>query len=236
MPPEPRQLTLYVRSKKAVTTFYRPPVSPTASGGTGVLSTGTGETRGADSGEALGDNPVYFLSDDQARCVAIVEEFAQRRGYELKVVDVERTGRLERLLSEHLRGVQNFPVLIGPNGQRLEGIEAFNDERLAAIMPTELRDVVRAFTYLKLRGGDFGKIQATLQGLEPVKEMHFLTGDWDVFLVLEFYHPTARKRGVLDFVTDTIRKIPEVVDTSTIVPEYSITKFPLLESERGRRN
>jgi hypothetical protein len=41
---------------------------------------------------------------------------------------------------------------------------------------------------------------------------------------------------VLDFVTDTIRKIPEVIDTSTIVPEYSITKFPLLESERGRRN
>src|SRR5579875_1942985 len=106
MPPESRELTLYVRSKKAVTTFYRPPVSPAASGGTGVLSTGTGETRGADSGEAVGDNPVYFLSDDQARCVAVVEEFAQRRGYQLKVVDVERTGRLERLAARGGRGVQ----------------------------------------------------------------------------------------------------------------------------------
>ena len=56
--------------------------------------------------------------------------------------------------------------------------------------------------------------------------MHLLTGDWDVFVVLEFDPTRAKKRQVLDFVTERIRGIPEVLDTSTLVPEYTVTKFP----------
>jgi hypothetical protein len=223
MADESRELVLYVQSKKAVTTFYRPP--PSASRGT---VTGAGTTAAPAAGEepqSVGE-PVFFLSDDQARCLALVEEIAAKRGYHVRVVDVEKVGRLERLITEHLRGVQKFPVLISPLGRRLEGVEQFTEEELAAIMPTDLKSV-RAFSYLKVRGGDLDRIRRLLETLPEVKELHFLTGDWDILVVLDFAPSAANKRRVLDFVTDRIRGIPEILDTSTVVPEYSLTKFPL---------
>jgi DNA-binding Lrp family transcriptional regulator len=225
MAEDPHELTLYVQSKKAVTTFYRAPtqsaLSPEATQ-TGVGPIPTGVSAG---GEAIGTNPVFFLSDDQARCQAMTEEIAVQRGYRIKVIDIERVGRLERLVAEHLRGVQKFPVLISPLGRRLEGVEAFTEEELASIMPADLKSV-RAFSYLKVRGGDLDKIKRLLETLREVKELHFLTGDWDILVVLDFEPSAANKRRVLDFVTERIRGIPEVLDTSTIVPEYSLTKFP----------
>ncbi|MGI0155109.1 MAG: Lrp/AsnC family transcriptional regulator, partial [Thermoplasmata archaeon] len=163
---------------------------------------------------------------DQARCVAHAEEIATRRGYHIKLVDIEKVGRVERLIAEHLRGVQTFPVLISPKGPRLEGAEMFTDERLSELMPSELKSV-RAFTYLKVRGGDLDRIRNLLETLPEVKELHFLTGDWDILVVLDFPTPAASKRRVLDFVTERIRGIPEVLDTSTVVPEFSVTKFPI---------
>ena len=106
------------------------------------------------------------------------------------------------------------------------GTEQFTEENLAAVMPTELKSV-RALTYLKVKGGDLDRIRRLLEGFAEVKELHFLTGDWDILVVLEFAPATTNKRQVLDFVTDRIRGIPEVLDTSTLVPEYSVTKFPL---------
>jgi DNA-binding Lrp family transcriptional regulator len=224
MADESHELTLYVQSKKAVTAFYRAPspspTSPEASMAGPVpaaLQTG---------GTAMAENPVFFLSDDQARCQALVEEVAAQRGYHIRVVDIERAGRIERLVAEHLRGVQKFPVLISPLGRRLEGVEAFTEDELAAIMPADLKSV-RAFSYLKVRGGDLDKIKRLLETLREVKELHFLTGDWDILVVLDFEPSASNKRRVLDFVTDQIRGIPEVIDTSTIIPEYSLTKFPL---------
>ncbi len=219
MPEDSRELVLYVQSKKAVSTFYRPPVP---AGGVSAPSTGSaGDSAGSASGST-----VFFLSDDQARSAALVEEIAARRGYRIRVVDIEKVGRLERLVAEHLRGVQTFPVLISPKGPRLEGIVQLTDENLAALMPTELKGV-RAMTYLKVRGGDLDRIRSLLESLSEVKELHFLTGDWDILVVLDFPASDSNKRKVLDFVTDRIRGIPEVLDTSTVVPEYSITKFPL---------
>jgi len=228
MAEDTRELTLYVQSKKAVTTFYRPagvsPESQAAASMTGVGPAMSGPP--ASAGSAVGDQAVHFLSDDQARCQAMVEEIANQRGYHVRVIDIEKVGRLERMVAEHLRGVQKFPVLISPLGARLEGVEAFTDEELSAIMPTDLKNV-RAFSYLKVRGGDLDKIKRLLETLKEVKELHFLTGDWDILVVLDFEPSSSNKRRVLDFVTDRIRGIPEVLDTSTIVPEYTLTKFPL---------
>ena len=117
-------------------------------------------------------------------------------------------------------------MLISAAGHRLEGHGQFTEEALAAMMPTELRSV-RAFTYLKIRGGDLDRIRRLLEGFAEVKELHFLTGDWDMLVVLQFPPSTANKRRVLDFVTERIRGVPEVLDTSTVVPEYSVTKFPI---------
>ncbi len=221
MAADARELTLYVQSKSAISTVYRPPVGqdvPAASPGSAPAIPGEGDTRGEEG--------IHFLSDDQARCVAHAEDIASRRGYHIKVVDIEKVGRVERLIAEHLRGVQTFPVLISPKGPRLEGVDMFTDERLSELMPRELRSV-RAFTYLKVRGGDLDRIRNLLETLVEVKELHFLTGDWDILVVLDFPVPPASKRRVLDFVTERIRGIPEVLDTSTVVPEYSVSKFPI---------
>ncbi len=227
MADNPRELTLYVQSKRAVTTFYRPPAPPAA-----ILGVGPGGGGGSPStlreGAAVGGDeaPVFFLSDDQSRCVALVEEVASQRAYQVRVVDIEKVGRLERLVTEHLRGVQTFPVLVSSAGARLQGVEQFTEENLAAFMPTELKRV-RALSYLKVRGGDLDHIRRMLEGFPEVKELHFLTGDWDILVVLEFPPTGANKRRVLDFVTERIRGIPQVLDTSTVVPEYSVTKFPV---------
>ena len=133
---------------------------------------------------------------------------------------------MERLVTERLRGVQTFPVLVTPSGTRVEGTSGFSEERLAEIMPTELTKT-RAFTYLKVRGGDLDRIRQTVLNFAEVKEVHLLTGDWDLFVILEFAASTTNKRQVLDFVTEHIRGISDVLDTSTLVPEYSVTKFPV---------
>ena len=218
-----RELALYVQSKRTVTTFYRPPVGGEVTPVTSAPAA-AGSTVGED--EARADGTVLFLSDDQARAVAHAEETASHRGYRIKVTDIEKVGRVERLIAEHLRGVQRFPVLITASGTRLEGAENFTDERLAEIMPTELKSV-RALSYLKVRGGDLDRIRNLLETFAEVKELHFLTGDWDMLVVLDFAADGASKRRVLDFVTERIRGIPEILDTSTVVPEFSVTKFPM---------
>lgn len=223
-----RGLTLYVQSKKVVTSFYRPPASrvivgpsPDMPGGGAVDVRTAGSTEDESAGAGTEE---FFLSDDQAHCLALTEEIAAKRGYSVEVVDVGRAGRLERIMVERLRGVQKFPVLVAPTGQRLEGTTAFTEEHLCELMPTDLPGR-RAFTYLKVRGGDLDRIRTLLLGLPEVRELHLLTGDWDVFIVLEFPSSPSSKRLVLDFVTSRIRTIPEVLDTSTLVPEYSVTKF-----------
>ncbi len=222
MADDAREFTLYVQSKRAVTTLYQPASSPVW----GAPSPGApSPSSSVAQYDVRADEGVDFLSDDQARCVAITEELARRRGYSVKVVDIEKAGRVERLIAEHLRGVQTFPVLITPKGQRLEGVASFTEEALSALMPAELKSV-RAFTFVKVRGGDLDRIRHQLESLDEVKELHLLTGDWDMLVVLDFPAASSSKRQVLDFVTERIRGIPEVVDTSTVVPEYSITKFP----------
>lgn len=223
---EQRELTLYVQSKRAITSFYRPQVTASTIG-PGTSTSVVGAPADYISEPATSDGrPVYFLSDDQSKAVAITEEIALQRGFKVKVVDIEKVGRIERLIAEHLRDVHSFPVLVAPNGQRLVGVEQFTEENLAALMPTELRSV-RALTYLKVRGGDLDRIRRLLEGLPEVKELHFLTGDWDILVVLEFAPTSMSKRRVLEFVTESIRGIPEVLDTSTLVPEFSVTKFPV---------
>ncbi|HYK93645.1 MAG TPA: Lrp/AsnC ligand binding domain-containing protein [Thermoplasmata archaeon] len=217
-----RELTLYVQSKKVITSFFRPS-SVIAPGDNPAADVARPATRDPDASRA--GEEAFFLSDDQARCVAMTEEVAMRRGYTVKVVDVAKTSRLERIVTERLRSVHNFPVLIGADDHRIEGVDGFTEERLCEFMPTEM-GATRAFTYIKVRGGDLDRIRVVLLGLKEVKELHLLTGDWDVFVVLEFTGTTGGKRQVLDFVTGRIRGIPEVLDTSTLVPEYSVTKFP----------
>jgi DNA-binding Lrp family transcriptional regulator len=218
-----KELTLYVQSKKVVTNFYRPPASRMGQDASIAMSDVHTASRSEDDAAGSAEQ-AFFLSDDQARCLALAEELAKKRGYTLRVVDVAKVGRLERLVTEHLRNVTTFPVLIAASGSRLEGVDQFTEDHLCEQMPAEMT-TIRAFTYLKVRGGDLDRIRELVLDFPEVKELHLLTGDWDVFIVLEFAEGNTSKRRVLDFVTERIRGIPEVLDTSTLVPEYSVTKF-----------
>ncbi len=61
-----------------------------------------------------------------------------------------------------------------------------------------------------------------------VKEIHVITGDWDLLVMLEFPPKEgAGKRHVLEFIIEKVAKVGGVEDTSTMVPEYTITKLPL---------
>ncbi len=220
-----RELTLYVQSRKVVTGFFRPPAAPSEVGV--APDAPVAELAGSSRPDRnLASEEAFFLSDDQAHAAALAEEIAGRRGYTVKTVDVARTGRIERLLVERIPSGARFPLLLGPHGLRLEGLEAFTEDRLCALMPTDLAGR-RALTYLKVRGGDLERIRAALLAFPEVRELHFLTGDWDLLAVLEFPGAEHPKRQVLDFVTSRIRGIPEVIDTSTLVPEFSVTKFPV---------
>jgi hypothetical protein len=220
MPEAKGPLVLYVQSRKAVTTFYRPPRATVEGAGTP-----SGDISGVNESAEAGEQQ-YFLSDDQARAVAMTEELASKRGYRVEVKDVTRVGRFERLVTEHLRNVSNFPVLVAADATRLEGASNFTEERLCEMMPAEMPHQ-RAFTYLKIRGGNFDDLRQALLSFSEVREIHFLTGDWDAFVVLEFNLGVASKRQILDFVTQRIRSMSNVVDTSTIVPEFSVTKYPI---------
>ena len=93
---------------------------------------------------------------------------------------------------------------------------------MPAEMPTQ-----RAFTYLKIRGGDLDRIRE--HPARPPRgprdaPPHGRLGRLRRPRVRR--QPRTKKRQVLDFVTERIRGIPEVLDTSTLVPEYSVTKFP----------
>lgn len=221
--PVARQLTLYVESRKVVSGFYRPPSSSTQVGVSPEAAvTGLAGSSHPDDPTPTGE--AFFLSDDQARCVALTEELAARRGYQVEVTDLGRTGRIGRVL-DRVPAHERLPLLVGAGGSRLEGIEAFTEDRLCEMMPAEL-GASRAFTYLKVRGGDLERIRSALLALPEIRELHYLTGDWDVLAVLEFPGSERKKRQVLEFVTARIRAIHDVVDTSTLVPEVTVTKFP----------
>src|SRR5271157_1925084 len=148
------ELTLYVQSRKVVTSFFRPAVR--SSGGASVeegLTADLSRPPHGDSDASHSGEEAFFLSDDQARCVALTEELALKRGYSIRVVDTAKVGRFERLVAERLRGVQNFPVLTGQGEPRLEGVPAFTEDHICELMPAEM-PTQRAYTYLKIRGGD----------------------------------------------------------------------------------
>lgn len=220
------EVALYVKSRKVVTSFYRAAATDTSRSAT-AYEPALGVAMGLEPPKTEAET-TYMLPDEQARAVALVEEVAARRGYVVKLTDVGKANPLTQFVETHLKGVEQFPVLVVPaSKRRLEGLTAFTENTLCAAMPTELK-TTRAFSYLKVRTGDIKEVQRSLLSFEEVREVHLVTGDWDVLVVLEFPPATASsKRQVLDFIIEKVAKIGGVEGTSTMVPEYSTTKFPL---------
>ena len=93
----------------------------------------------------------------------------------------------------------------------------------------EMKGVHRAFVLVNVSPGKEKKILEKLLKYDEVIEGHIITGQYDVLVVLEFelygreifasFQETASK-----FVVEKIRKLNNVLDTSTIIPSFSITK------------
>lgn len=232
----PQEILLYVKSKKAVTSFYRGTAEQleTTTSTHHDLATGAGSSGGTNLSPEVGSAEVaYVLPDEQSRAMALLEEMAPPRGFSIKVVDVSRANVVRKLLDTHLAGVANYPVLVAPSGLRLEGPDAFTEKALLDLMPADLPHT-RAFTQIKVDPHKVDEIRHALLAFPEVKEVHLTTGDWDVFCVLEF--PSSggsSKKQVFDFVLHKVAKIPGVSDFSTMIPEYSVTKFPMQPAEAG---
>ncbi|MDE1819229.1 MAG: Lrp/AsnC ligand binding domain-containing protein [Euryarchaeota archaeon] len=226
----PREVLLYVKSRKQITSFYRGSAQQleTTAGGKDIpmgAASSSATNLSPDVGEA---ETALVLPDEQARAVALVEELAPPRGYALKIIDVSRAGLVKKIFDTHLSGVERYPVLVSPaTGKRLEGADAFTEPSLLNLLPADLRNV-RAFTQLKVDAHQVDTVRSGLLSFSEVKEVHLITGEWDMFITLEFPSgPAANKRQVFDFVLQKLAKIPGVQDFSTMIPEYSVTKFPI---------
>ena len=59
--------------------------------------------------------------------------------------------------------------------------------------------------------------------LAEVKEVHIMTGEWDIMAIVEIERelimPTDEK--VLELVMDKITTIPHLQDTNTMIPSFS---------------
>lgn len=91
-----------------------------------------------------------------------------------------------------------------------------------------MKKYVRAFVLVKAKAGRERHIAEKLLGYDEVKETHLITGEWDIMTVLEVQKdivaPSQDK--VVRFVLDKVSRIKGVLDTNTIVAEFSQTKFP----------
>jgi hypothetical protein len=84
----------------------------------------------------FGGRPVRgqeLSEEDQEACLRAWEA-VHRTGKTLHIVDVGKESELHRYIALHLHHLRRFPVLVRPDGRRLEGPEAFTEENLARFL------------------------------------------------------------------------------------------------------
>ena len=81
----------------------------------------------------------------------------------------------------------------------------------------------KAFVLIKTDPGRERDVADKLGKLADVKEVHIITGEWDILAVIETEReivlPTDEK--VLELVMDKITTLPYLRDTNTIIPSFS---------------
>ena len=81
----------------------------------------------------------------------------------------------------------------------------------------------KAFVLIKTDPGRERDVADKLNKLDEVKEVHIITGEWDILAVVETERelilPTDEK--VLELVMDKITTLPHIRDTNTMIPSFS---------------
>ena len=76
------------------------------------------------------EEPRWHFPVEQAMCVRLVAELAESLGKPLKIVDVNRPEDDRDLVSQWLDANASLPVLVAPDGRRLERLESFVPARV----------------------------------------------------------------------------------------------------------
>ena len=81
----------------------------------------------------------------------------------------------------------------------------------------------KAFVLIKTDPGRERDVADRLAKLPEVKEIHIITGEWDILAVIEtekeLILPSDEK--VLELVMDKITTLPHLQDTNTMIPSFS---------------
>jgi DNA-binding Lrp family transcriptional regulator len=106
---------------------------------------------------------------------------------------------------------------------------------------------LRSFILIKTEPGSERKIQDRLGNLPEVREIHLITGQFDLLITLESPETELDPRQkVVQLVLDAVRKGGGVVDTRTIIPidsQYrprtqtgrpNVRAFVFIQSETGK--
>lgn len=87
---------------------------------------------------------------------------------------------------------------------------------------------MRSFLLVKTKPGMEKEILDRFKALPEVREVHLITGKFDLLVALESEETDLDPRGkVVAVVTDKVRKAGGILDTRTIIPIDSQTRPPL---------
>jgi len=92
----------------------------------------------------------------------------------------------------------------------------------------EMKRKARAFVLLSVELGKEEEVMEKLLKIGEVKEVHIITGENDLIVVLETERelvvPSSKK--ITDLISRRIASINGVQDTETMIPTLSKTKWP----------
>ncbi len=98
-------------------------------------------------------------------------------------------------------------------------------------------DHLRSFLLVKTKPGVEKEVQSRFNSLPEVREVHLITGKFDLLVALESEETEIDpRRKVVELVTENIRKAGGIIDTRTIIPiEYETrpTKPPERPTAKG---
>lgn len=123
-PPDARDAAISGLESKGHYTFF------TGIGGYSAHSGFSGSTMFA-SGH-FENKPIFdtALPEDEIAATRAVFQAAHAKGRTVHVIDVGRESAVREFISEHLHHLKSFPVLMRPDGRRLEGCASCTPENL----------------------------------------------------------------------------------------------------------
>lgn len=85
---------------------------------------------------------------------------------------------------------------------------------------------MRSFLLIKTQPGTEKEILGRFELLPEVRELHLITGEFDLLVVLESEDADIDPRQQVSAVVDKVRKLGGIVDTRTIIPIEQEVKPP----------